>query len=195
MKYILSILIVLIIFLAVSCRYDNPVKDDGDNNNNGNPDPDTSTVNQDYHNFHPMRVGSVREFEFNDKSEKVILRVVSQDILGIDTIFNMNTLVKYSKRIDGLYLKHPDKDSFRLIYKYPAVLNEEYDFDDSRVIIKNIDTLIKVPFGEFNCIQYFFESKKSGGINVNYFITKNIGLIKSDFLNSNRDLELINFKY
>jgi len=213
MKHILSILIVLIILFAFSCRYDDPVKEDGGDNN-----PDTNTTKENYHDFYSMRVGTEWEYTYifeNIKYDNVISKVKSVSIIGTDSIFNLyaykdssyyNGPVNYVKRTNGLYVKTLNDDTLSLWFKYPANINDEYIFNTFNTTVKSNDTLISVPYGKFKCIHYILEYYYPSGdiYQYNYFVSKRIGLVgctgfhyyaQEDRYILTYESNLVNYKY
>jgi len=182
MEKVFSILSVFIIFFAFSCRYDDPVKDDGGDNN-----PDTNSTKETYHDFYPMRVGTEWEYTYLDQFEsygKFIYKIYANEVKDSDTIFKLQEYWsdkhEYIKKNEGVYYRNSVTDTFKLLYKYPALLNVEYEWGTQKITIKSIDTIINVPYGEFKCFLYSFESLDgSNNTYVNhYFIAKNIGIVK-----------------
>jgi len=203
MKHISSFFTFFIIFLAVSCGDDDPVKDDGGDNN-----PDTNSTKETYHDFYPMRVGTEWEhtvYIHKTEAYKFILKVDSMQIKGSDTIFYFNNTEEYVKKPDGLHDRDNRLDSFKLNFKYPVKKNEMYNYDIYQVVVKNIDTLISVPYGEFKCIHYFLKyiSGKNEIAESEVYISKNIGIIKMNqiYIYENGDTShfdgrlLSNYKY
>jgi hypothetical protein len=188
MSRIFPVLIIALALLLVSC---------GDDDNPANGDHKSVIM--------PLEVGNSwrgTQTEYAPDGAPVYTATYTQMVVDVGTINNelwytihliiasdtSDTGVSFANRNDGLWIWNIGGDTISTIpfmyYKYPAMPGDSYASGPkghANVTVVSTDTVITVPYGEFNAYLYGYE--RSGMFNdISYvYLVPDLGLVKWEY--------------